>query len=77
MMGAGVIALTGDLPGTMGYIKSCGPLLTVPLKGLIAFPIVYHYVAGATLTVEDFYLFRYHHGPIMFVFPNSNYWFRC
>eukprot|EP00892_Ulva_mutabilis_P006386 jgi/Ulvmu1/4119/UM019_0098.1 len=46
MMGAGFIALTGDLPGTMEYIKSCGPLLTIPLKGLIAFPIIYHYVAG-------------------------------
>lgn len=45
-MGAGFVALTGDLPGTMAYIKSCGPLLTIPLKGLIAFPVVYHYVAG-------------------------------
>lgn len=47
-MGAGFVALTGDLPGMMVYIKSFGPLLTIPLKGLIAFPIVYHYVAGVT-----------------------------
>ena len=46
---AGVIALTGDLPGTISYLKACGPLVTLPLKTLVAFPIVYHYVAGAAL----------------------------
>jgi hypothetical protein len=45
-MGAGIIALTGDLPGTITYIKSWGPLVTVPLKGMIAFPLVYHFAAG-------------------------------
>jgi hypothetical protein len=43
---AGFIALTGDLPGTIGYLKACGPLVTIPLKAAIAFPLVYHYVAG-------------------------------
>lgn len=46
MLGAGFIALTGDLPGTIEYIKSYGALLTVPCKALIAFPLVYHYAAG-------------------------------
>jgi hypothetical protein len=46
MLGAGFIALTGDLPGMVGYLKSCGPLVTIPLKAMIAFPLVYHYFAG-------------------------------
>jgi succinate dehydrogenase (ubiquinone) cytochrome b560 subunit len=47
MVGAGFIALTGDLPGTIEYMKSFGGLVTVPCKALIAFPLIYHYVAGA------------------------------
>ena len=48
-MGAGLIALAGDLPGTVTYLQQCGPLVAVPLKGLIAFPLVYHYLSGAAL----------------------------
>lgn len=47
MLGVGVIALTGDVPGTVEYIKCYGGLVTVPCKALIAFPLVYHYVAGS------------------------------
>jgi hypothetical protein len=46
VIGAGFIALTGDLPGTIGYLKSCGPVVTIPLKATVAFPLVYHYIAG-------------------------------
>lgn len=49
MLGAGFIALTGDLPGTVEYLKSYGALVTVPCKALITFPLVYHYAAGEHL----------------------------
>jgi hypothetical protein len=47
VVGAGFVALTGDLPGAVEYLKACGPLVTWPLKTFIAFPLVYHYAAGA------------------------------
>lgn len=49
MLGVGFIALTGDLPGTVEYLKSYGALVTVPCKALITFPLVYHYAAGELL----------------------------
>ncbi len=44
--GAGWIALTGDLPGTIDSIKHTSPLLLYPIKAAVAFPLVYHYLGG-------------------------------
>jgi len=44
--GAGLIALTGDLPGTIDYIKAASPAFTVLLKAGVSFPLIYHYLAG-------------------------------
>lgn len=42
----GLISMTGDLPGTIEWFKACGPLVTWPIKSLIAFPLVYHWFSG-------------------------------
>eukprot|EP01025_Chloroclados_australasicus_P032987 TRINITY_DN3350_c1_g1_i4.p1 TRINITY_DN3350_c1_g1~~TRINITY_DN3350_c1_g1_i4.p1 ORF type:complete len:184 (-),score=7.18 TRINITY_DN3350_c1_g1_i4:49-600(-) len=54
MFGAGYIALTGDLPGTIAYLKACGPLVMFPLKAMVAFPLVYHYLAGIRHFLWDY-----------------------
>jgi succinate dehydrogenase (ubiquinone) cytochrome b560 subunit len=43
---AAYIALTGDLPGALLAFKTNYPLLAYPVKAVIAFPIVYHYMGG-------------------------------
>lgn len=45
-IGVGAIALTGDVAATIAAFKAAAPLLIVPTKAAVAFPIVYHYVAG-------------------------------
>lgn len=43
---AGYIALTGDLPGALASFRAGYPLLAVPVKLAISFPLVYHYLGG-------------------------------
>ena len=40
------IALMGDLPATVETIKSMGPAFVYPLRAIVAFPVVYHYLGG-------------------------------
>lgn len=44
--GAGAVALLGDLPSTVIAFKEAAPLLVVPAKAALAFPLVYHYAGG-------------------------------
>ena len=44
--GAGIVALVGDLPAAVTALASAGPLLTVPVKAAVAFPLVYHYAGS-------------------------------
>lgn len=44
--GAGFIALSGDLPAAVEAFKASHPLLLYPLRGAIAFPLIYHYLGG-------------------------------
>lgn len=53
MVGAGVVALTGDLPSAVESLRDSGPGLMIPLKTLIAFPLVYHYAAGLRHIIWD------------------------
>ncbi len=46
MIGAGYIALTGDLPGALLAFKTNYPLLAVPVKLTIAYPLAYHYLGS-------------------------------
>jgi succinate dehydrogenase (ubiquinone) cytochrome b560 subunit len=43
---AGWVALTGDLPGALLALKTHYPLLAYPIKLLISYPLVYHYLGG-------------------------------
>eukprot|EP00879_Flechtneria_rotunda_P001654 GHRR01001814.1.p1 GENE.GHRR01001814.1~~GHRR01001814.1.p1 ORF type:complete len:206 (+),score=54.79 GHRR01001814.1:134-751(+) len=43
---ASYIALTGDLPGALAAFKANHPLLVVPTKLIITYPLVYHYLGG-------------------------------
>lgn len=51
--GAGAIALTGDLPAAVAAFKSAAPLLVVPAKAAVAFPLVYHYAGGLRHVIWD------------------------
>ncbi len=51
--GAGAIALFGDLPATVDAIKSTSPLLVYPIKAIVAFPLVYHYLGGVRHVMWD------------------------
>lgn len=44
--GASYIALTGDLPGALLAFKTHYPILAIPVKAAVAFPIIYHYLGG-------------------------------
>lgn len=44
--GASYIALTGDLPGALLAFKTHYPILAIPVKAVVAFPIIYHYLGG-------------------------------
>ena len=50
---AGAIALVGDLPATVEAIKSTSPLVVYPLKAIVAFPLVYHYLGGVRHVMWD------------------------
>lgn len=50
---AGYVALTGDLPGALAGLRANYPLLAVPVKFTIAFPLVYHYLGGLRHFVWD------------------------
>jgi succinate dehydrogenase/fumarate reductase cytochrome b subunit len=50
---AGYVALTGDLPGTLAALRANSPLLCVPIKLAISFPLVYHYLGGLRHFVWD------------------------
>lgn len=50
---AGYVALTGDLPGALAAFKANHPVLAVPVKLLITWPLVYHYLGGARHLVWD------------------------
>ena len=50
---AGYIALTGDLPGALAAFKANHPVLAVPAKLLISWPLVYHYLGGVRHFVWD------------------------
>ncbi|KAK9810451.1 hypothetical protein WJX72_010894 [[Myrmecia] bisecta] len=51
--GAGFVALTGDLPAAVEALKASYPLLVIPIKGAIVFPLIYHYLAGVRHVVWD------------------------
>lgn len=50
---AGYVALTGDLPGALAAFKANHPVLAVPAKFVIAWPLVYHYLGGLRHFVWD------------------------
>lgn len=50
---AGYVALTGDLPGALASFRADHPVLAVPVKLLVAWPIVYHYLGGLRHFVWD------------------------
>lgn len=50
---AGYIALTGDLPGALAAFRADHPVLAVPAKLLVSWPLVYHYLGGARHFVWD------------------------
>jgi len=51
--GASAIALTGDLPGTIDFMKETYPFLIPPAKFIVAFPLVYHTLGGLRHIVWD------------------------
>jgi succinate dehydrogenase/fumarate reductase cytochrome b subunit len=50
---AGYIALTGDLPAALAAFRADHPILAVPAKFAIAWPLVYHYLGGLRHFVWD------------------------
>ena len=44
--GAGAVALQGDLVGAVDAFKAAAPMLVLPAKFAVAFPLVYHYLGG-------------------------------
>lgn len=54
--GAGWVALSGDLPGTIGYVATTTPLLLIPMKFLVAYTLVYHYGGGIRHLVWDAFI---------------------
>ena len=55
MVGAGGIALVGDLPSAVLALRDSAPALVIPLKALVAFPFVYHYAGGLRHLVWEFH----------------------
>ena len=53
--GASAIALTGDLPGTIDFMKETYPFLIPPAKFIVAFPLVYHTLGGLRHIVRSFF----------------------
>lgn len=52
---AGYIALTGDLGAAIASFKASYPLLVFPAKFVVAFPLLYHYLAGLRHMYWDHY----------------------
>jgi hypothetical protein len=50
---AGYIALTGDLPGALAAFRADHPILALPAKFVVAYPLVYHYLGGLRHFVWD------------------------
>lgn len=50
---AGYVALTGDLPGALAALKANHPVLAVPAKFLVSYPLIYHYMGGLRHFVWD------------------------
>lgn len=50
---AGYVALTGDLPGALAALKANHPVLAVPAKFIISYPLIYHYMGGLRHFVWD------------------------
>lgn len=50
---AGYVALTGDLPGALAAFRADHPLLAVPVKFAVAYPLAYHYLGGVRHFVWD------------------------
>lgn len=44
--GAGAVALQGDLVAAVDGFKAAAPMLVLPAKFAVAFPLVYHYLGG-------------------------------
>ena len=44
--GAGAVALQGDLVAAVDAFKAAAPMLVLPAKFAVAFPLVYHYLGG-------------------------------
>lgn len=52
---AGYIALTGDLGAAVAAFRESYPLLVLPAKFAVAFPLSYHYLAGVRHLYWDHY----------------------
>jgi succinate dehydrogenase (ubiquinone) cytochrome b560 subunit len=50
---AGYIALTGDLPGALAAFRADHAVLAVPVKFVVAYPLVYHWLGGVRHFVWD------------------------
>ena len=50
--------MVGDLPGTVLAFKEAAPLLVVPAKAALAFPLVYHYAGELLLEQSSAVLFN-------------------
>ena len=51
--GAGAVALQGDLVAVVDSCKAAAPMLVLPAKFLVAFPLVYHYLGGVRHVLWD------------------------
>ena len=52
---ASFLSLTGDLGATIAAAKAAYPLLVVPAKFAVAFPLAYHHLAGVRHLYWDHY----------------------
>jgi len=55
LFGLAVISTGGDAIGSIEAIKTAAPLLIAPMKLCVAFPFIYHYMAGLRHLVWDTY----------------------
>lgn len=54
MLGLAVLSM-GDAVGTIECMKAAAPLVVPPMKLCVAFPLIYHYLAGVRHLVWDTY----------------------
>ncbi|GBF94483.1 succinate dehydrogenase subunit b560 [Raphidocelis subcapitata] len=50
---AGYVALTGDLPGALAAFRADHAVLAVPVKFVVAYPLIYHWLGGVRHFVWD------------------------